>query len=141
MAGEATIRVSLNVKIGNLDYRSNPTGFRADVSAARGPTPGIISIPTTGIAMTFAQLVTPGLCWIQNLDTVNFFEVGIKDPGTGLFYPMLEWLAGEYWPMRLSRNLLEDYYNTGTGTSGDVNNFWFKANGGAVLARVDCFEK
>lgn len=141
MSNEATVRSSLNVKVGNLDYRSSPTSFRADVSAAKGPTPGIVSIPTTGIAVTFSQLTTPGICWVQNLDPTNYFEVGIKDPGTGLFYPLLEYLPGEVWPLRLSRNLLEDYTNSGTGTSGDVNNFWFKANTAACLARIDGFEK
>ncbi len=141
MSNEAAVRVTMTVKTGNLDYRSNPSQFRADVSAAKGPTPGILSIPTAGLSVAFSQLTTPGLCWVQNLDDTNYVEYGIKDPGTGKFYPLGEILAGEFYALRFSRNLLSDYTNVGTGTDGDVNYLWFKANAAAVLVRVDCFEK
>lgn len=145
MSNEASVRVSVNIRNQSqkFDYRSNPTGFSADVTTpVVGPTPGAILIPTTGIQVSFAQLHTPGICVVQNLDETNYFELGIRDPATGKFYPIDEFLPGEVWPRRFSRNLLSDYYNlAGTGTDSDINYLWAMANTAAVLARFDAFEK
>lgn len=141
MANEASIRVSMNIKKGNLDYRSSPSLFRADISSSGGPTPGKITVPVTGVSITFPQLTTPGLAWVQNMDSTNYVEYGIKDPGTGKFYPLGEILPGEFYPIRYSRNLLSDYTNVGTGTDGDVNYLWFKANTAPVDVQIHAFEK
>ncbi len=67
-------------------------------------------------------------------------EYGIKDPGTGYFYPLGEVGPGEEWPLKLSRNILEAYFS-GTGTTGDVDYFWLKANTAACYVTVSAFER
>lgn len=141
MSNEASIRLSMNIRKGNLDYRSNPTSFAADISSSSPPTPGKITVPVAGIQVSLSLLVMPGLYWVQNLDPTNYVEYGIKDPGTGKFYPIHEIMPGEFYPGRFSRNLLSDYTNTGTGTDGDVNYLWFKANAAPVDIQLHAFEK
>lgn len=140
MANEVTVRSGLRIKSGLVDYQSRPTSFRTNLTTTKGPTPGVITIAVLGTQITFSQLVQPGLVFFYNMDAANFVEFGIKDPGTGKFYPLGEIRAGECFPFRFSRNLLSDYYNTGTGTDGDVNYLWFKANTAAVNMLIECFE-
>jgi hypothetical protein len=72
MSGEAQIQLSLNITKslgGNLNYRSYPTTFNADVSGAIGPTPGAILVATAGTDVDLSQITTyPGLCRITNQD-------------------------------------------------------------------------
>ena len=58
-----------------------------------------------------------------------------------VFYPLGEIHPGESWPIRLSRNLMEQYAGSGTGTTGPENKLRFKANGGTVKVLVEVFEK
>jgi hypothetical protein len=52
-----------------------------------------------------------------------------------------EVLPGESYVIRLSRNLLEQYAGSGTGTTGPENTFRLKANEAAVAALVEAFER
>ena len=139
MANEATIRSSLQIKVGNLDYRSNPTSFQADVSVAQGPTPGLVTVTTDGVDVDLSELTIPGLCRVMNLDDTNFMEGGIWDGST--FYPLFDWLPGEFFDVRLSACLGEEF-STGTGTTGaPVNTFRLKADTASLFAIVEAFEK
>lgn len=142
MANEARITNSLNIVVGNLNYQSRPTSFTADVSVGKGPTPGLISASLTGTDVDLSLLDRPGLCWIQNLDTTNRVEVGVYEPSTGTYYPLLELLAAECYPLRLSRNLREQFAGTVTGTGTDTTNntLRIKAYGAACSVRVEAFE-
>ena len=144
MADEATIRSTLTIQKDNVKYQSQPQGFQADIAAspARGPSPGALIIPTSGRDISFTELTQPSLCYVQNLeaDGGNFFELGIKDPQTNVFYPLLEFQAGEGFVFRLSRNLQEQYAGSGTGTTGPENYLRLKANGGSVNAKIEAFE-
>lgn len=85
----AQIRSSLQVSNpGGQQYQSNPTAFNSTQALAIGPTPGTVEVTHAGIDVSLAALVTPGLCRLQNLDPVNHVEWGIKDSGTGTFYPV-----------------------------------------------------
>jgi len=139
MANEASIRSSLSILVGKLDYRSNPTSFNADVSTADGPTPGTISATLAGTDVSLTELTTPGLCRIMNLDSTNFVEVGVHD-GTS-YFPLMELLPGETFVFRLARDLgLE--FGTGTGTiNADVNTLRIKADTAACNVTVEVFEK
>lgn len=141
MANEATIASSLRLVRDKLSYQSQPQAFNADVSASRGPSPGLVLIPTTGRDIYFTELTTPGLCRLMNLDTSNYVEVGVKDPQSNLFYPLLELLPGESYVIRFSRNLQEQYTGSGTGTTGPENYLRLKANGATVACLIDAFEK
>lgn len=140
MANEARLVVSLQVKKGNIDYQSRPTSFNVTLTGTKGPTPGVVSIPTDGKDIYFEELTTPGLCRIQNLDTANYVEYGVYDPTTSTFFPLGEILPGESYILRLSRNLNEEYAGSGTGTTAPENYFRFKANGAPCNILIEAFE-
>ena len=152
MANEITVQSSLIIKKGNLDYQSRPTSFRADLVTAvpKGPVPGAIEALWDGTDVSFSQLVDPGLCRLGNLgrtdgvvDTNAYYEYGIREPATNTFYPLGEVLPGESFVIRLTRNLLEEYQGTGTGTSAPTNFFHVKSSSDhfSVIALVEAFER
>jgi hypothetical protein len=114
MANEITVNCALNITAGNLKFRSQPTSFRADITAgAMGPSPGAFTAALAGTHVDFSALTTPGMCVIRNFDTANYVMVGIHD-GTE-FYPLLELLPGEAYALRLSRYIGR---SVGTGVAG-----------------------
>ena len=140
MANEARIFAGLQILVGHEQYRSLPQSFQADVSTAKGPTPGAISVPLAGVAVDLSALTLPGLCRIANLDTTNYIEYGIYDPETVRFYPIGEVKAGEFYVFCFSRNFSTEY-GSGTGTAGpETNQFYVKAYGGACNIIVEVFE-
>lgn len=141
MASEARITANLQIIKDTLQYQSKPTAFVADVEGKKGPTPGAVAITTAGTDIDFSQLTTPGLCRIQNLDDTNYVEYGIWEPTGSIFYPLGELLPGEFFVLRFSRNLQEQYAGTGTGTTGPTNRLRFKANTASVDVLVEAFEK
>ena len=148
MANEARINCGLYIRKTSsdgtkilIDYRGGPESYQADVDGTKGPTPGSFQVPTYGTTVSLSQLSTPGLAFIHNQDSTNFVELGIRDPNTGVFYPFMELLPGEACVLRFSRNLLEGYTNTGTGTTGQVNQLHAKANTSPVQLEVNAFEK
>lgn len=142
MANEAIVSSSLTIRKGSLDYRSQPSQFTATVSGTIGPTPGAITVNASGgVSVDLSQLTTPSLCRIQNLDTSNVIDVGVWDPETTKFYPLLELLPGESFALRLSRNLGEESGGSGTGTSGaTTNRLRLRSNIGSCVALVEAFE-
>lgn len=146
MANEARLNISMSIRKvssgGVVQLRHDVReAFVATVTGTKGPTPGSIAVDLDGTDIVFSELITPGLCRLTNQDATNFVEVGIRDPATGLFYPVIELLPGETFVVRLSRNLQEDYTNTGTGTSGPINYLHAKANVAAVNLLVEAFEQ
>lgn len=148
MSSEATVRVSLTIiktsaegSIPLLDYSSRPAAFNVDVTGTKGPTPGAFSVDTLGVDCDLSELTTPGLCRIMNQDETNYVEFGIFDPQTNVFYPLGEVGPGESYVLKLSRNILEEYSGTGTGTTGPTNTLRFKANTAEVNVLVEAFEK
>lgn len=140
MANEATVRASLAIRTGNLNYQSQPASFQADVAGVKGPTPGALSVSPRGTIVDLSQLTTPGLCRVQNLSESDYFELGVYDVETDVFYPLLEFLPGESFVMRLSRNLGEEYVGTGTGTTAATNRLMGKANTEECVGVIDVFE-
>lgn len=143
MADEATIRSSLQIVKGDLNYQSQPTTFQADVSTAKGPTPGAVLATTAGTDVDLSALTTPGLARFQNLDASNYVEVGTWDPENLLFYPLLELLPGEVQVVRIARNLSQEVgTGPGTGTAGpSTNKLRVRANAAACNVFVEIFEK
>lgn len=141
MASEATISCSLSVRKDNLMYQSPGQTGTLDVTGTKGPVPGAITVALAGTDIDLSQLTTPGVCWMINVDQTNFVEIGIKEPATGFFYPFLELLPGIPALVVLSRNLLEEYTGTGTGTSAPTNKLHAKANGAPCVVRIEAFEK
>ena len=142
MASEATINTSLQITKGSLQYRSNPTAFRADVSGSGGPTPGTITATNAGTDVSLTQLTTPGLCRIQNLSTDYEVEVGVWNADQSEFYPLLALLPGETFVIRLSTSLNKEYEATGTGTSSELNTLRIKVLTGATAqVLVEAFDR
>lgn len=141
MANEIAVQIRVRVTNGNLKYVNPVSSFYVDMTGAKGPTPGAIAVPTDGVDVYFDQLTTPGLCLITNLDDTNYVEVGIYDPQTDVFYPLMEVGPGESWPMILSRNLGEQYAGSGTGTTTPENYLRLKANVAACDVQVETFER
>lgn len=138
MSNEATITVNIGIELDHLSYNEGG-GFSADVSLANGPTPGVLLVSTTGTDVSLVQLTTPGLCYIKNLDTVNFVHYGIRDVETSRYYPLGELLPGEEYVLRLARYLGQEY--TDTGTSPATNKLHFRSDTAACRVRVEAFEK
>ena len=157
MAQEAQVRATLNIRSGALNYTSNPTAYTANlpngVNPAKGPTPGAITVTNVGVNVSLAQLVQPGLCFIQNLSTeinngatdkTGVVEYGIWDPSVARFHPLGELLPGEFHVIRLSRHLTQEYgTGPGTGTVPGVHTNALRIRSMtpvAELVRVDAFE-
>src|SRR5258705_13267316 len=107
MSNEATVQSSLFIRVGNQQYKSNPTVFQADMSRAAPASPGRITVSIHGSNVDLSKIATPGLCWMQNLDPTNFVQYGIKDVA-GNFYPLGEIMPGGVYVLRLSRFILEE---------------------------------
>lgn len=147
MSNEARIISNLTIRVldGNnnvlLDYQSRPTDFRADVSEARGPTPGLILATEEGTDADLSLLGTPGLAFFWNMDDTNYVTYGRWDDTNSVFYPFGELLAKEGVVLRLSRDVETEYAGTGTAEGGDTTTLRFKSNGGSCYVRVEVFEK
>lgn len=139
MADEATLRNSLQIRVGNVSYNSQPSGFTADVTGSKGPCPGAFAVSTDGTDVDLSELSSPGLCRLMNLDATNYVEWGIWEPLISHFYALGRILPGESYVIRLSPNVGQEY-GTGTGTEGAVNTFRFKANTAACNVLVEAFE-
>lgn len=144
MPNEGVIRNSLQITIndsrGILQYQSNPTSFRANVTVCNGPTPGSKTVPVAGVNIDLTQLAKPGLCWIQNTDAVNSVEYGIFHAALNQFFPLGELLAGECYTLRLSKWFGRDLHGTGSGGTAGVTSLHFKASGGPVVVIVNAFD-
>lgn len=145
MSNEARITSSLYILKDNIDYQSRPVTFLADVDGSKGPTPGCVAVSVWGTLIDLSQLVQPGLCRIQNLDDSDIIDAGIWD-GTS-FYPMLEFLPGNSFVMRLSRDIGEESgMGSSTSTTGrGTNRLMLKARGGGsgnlyANALIEAFE-
>lgn len=150
MADEATIRASLTIRklssdgtIVVLDHQSRPSAFTVDVTGAKGPSPGAVTARTTGTVVSFGELTIPSLCTIKSLDDDegNYVEYGIYDLQTDVFYPLGEVGPGESYVLKLSRNLLEEFTGTGTGTTGATNQFMVKSFNANADVSIEAFEK
>lgn len=140
MANEARVTAGLQIIAGNINYLSQPSAFLATVTGRKGPTPGSISVAVLGTDVDLSQLTQPGLCILHNQDPTNFVTYGIRDPETNRFYPLGELLPGEIYPLRLSRDIQEEY-GTGTGTvTAATNKLHLRANTAACNVLVGAFE-
>ena len=141
MANEATVQSSLQIKSGNLEYNSRPSGFKADINTAKGPTPGAITVTDDGTDVDLSELTTPGLCRLMNLDASYDIQVGRYDPVTDRFYPLIRVKPGESYVIRLDPDVLEEYTGTGTMDQASDSTLRIKAVGVAsAFAVVEAFE-
>lgn len=141
MANEGSYSVSLTINKGHLKVQDTEA-FQFDVATAGGPSPGEITVTIAGVDVDLSALTTPGVCVFKNLDPTNFVEVGIREPGTSTFYPLLILRPGRGWIVELSPNIQEEYFpSTGTGTTGPANFLHLKANTASCRVQVKAYEK
>lgn len=129
MAGEIRIMSGLTIQkrsgaLWQINFnRSQP--FSTDLINVKGPCVGTVAVTDDGVDLDLSQLTSfamePGEAWFQNLSALYTVDVGIRDPDTGQFYPFMELKPGRGQGVPLSRNLLEQYDVTGTGTGGANN--------------------
>lgn len=157
MANEATFQIGLTISkrsttgARNLLNFSKAVSFRSAVSGTKGPLPGSVLVPLAGVAISLAQLTTPSIVWLHHQGladgsdpgadpSIYYVELGIKDILTGRFTPFPELWPGEEYAMRLSRNLLESYNSTGTGTGPANNSLWAISHIAPCTLWVGAFE-
>lgn len=140
MANEITVTSSLLVRKNKQQYQSLPASFQATQHGNGGPTPGTVTVSVDGTDIDLSALTTPGLCRVQNLDTVNAVELGVYNPDQSEMYPVMRIEAGESYVFRLSKNLNQEYAGTGTGTTGQLNTFRLQAENAACLVKVEAME-
>lgn len=136
---DITIQSSLRVSKGEIDYQSRPRVFASAMDTERGPTPGEVSVPLGGKNVDLSALARPGVAFIQNRDPTNFVTLGVWDGAR--FFPLLEFLAGEGYAVRLSRYLSQEFVGTGTGTNADINFLRLQPDTAAVRVNVEAFNK
>lgn len=142
MSNEIRVVSSLQIRKGNLNYQGQPTSFNANMAGLKGPTPGSITAGLAGTDVDLTEIQVPGgLCRIQNVDPVNWIEIGMYDPITFKFYPMLELLPGESYIVRLSRKI-GDLQGTGTGSgvTGGTDTLRVKANAAPCDVLIESFD-
>lgn len=139
MADEITLNITLQVRNGNLDERTTPNQFNVDMAGTRGPGPGSMTIPIGGKVIDFSPIGSPGICWIQNIDDTNFVTAGVYDGAR--FYPVAEIGPGEFYPLKLSRYLNQEFVGTGTGTNADQNYFMLIADTASCNVIIKAFER
>ena len=140
MADEASIRSSLQIIKGNLQYRSYPTNFTADVSGTKGPSPGAIAVATSGTDVDLSEIASPGFCRVTNMDAANTIVMGIWDGSA--FHAFKDLLPGEHYVLRLSQFLGEQFETgTGTATTGTGDTLRLKAVTASCVALVEVFER
>ena len=125
MASEVQARVSLQIKVGNIFWQSNPQSFQGNMVAQNGPAPGAVTVGGYGTDISFAQLQANagnvGYGTIQNLDNANYVEYGVWDQTRDIFHPLGFVGPGEVYPLRLSPNFGNEYSGgPGTGTGPSV---------------------
>lgn len=142
MANEARIQVSLQITKGNLNFRSYPTAFMADIENGFGPSPGAITVTPEGVDVDLSVFTEPGWALLINLDEDNYVDYGLYDADSLMFYFWGRLKPGMPACFELSPRFGEQHYDTGTSTSvSDSNNrLRFIANNANCNVLVNIFD-
>lgn len=139
MANEATVRSSLTINKGNVNYTSRPGAFQADVATASGGKPGEITAAVDGTDVDVLSILTdPGLYRIQNLDETNFVRVGIRVGTT--FRSIHRILPGESYVARFDDECGLAMDEPGTGTAADNGVLNIRADTAACKVLLEAYE-
>lgn len=151
MANEISFRSSVTVRKKAADgswliREGWNDSFRLSMTGAQGPSPGAIAVPTYGVSITFSGIVTPAVCRFWNATESSShtrIALGVRDPDTALFYPLLSFPRGKGYPVILDPDLFEGYTGPGTSTATEATNntLWAKAFGADGVLFVGGFEE
>lgn len=148
MANEARIPGGLTIRkisgsVVQMDHKPSYPGFSATVTAAKGPTPGAVTISPAGTIVPIDQLTEPGWCEIVNMDDEQNIQYGLWDRDTTTFFPLGELEPGHGVTFKFSRNFGERHdegVGTGTTATGIVQLKLYSETADAV-AYVGAFER
>jgi len=76
MANEISVSFSMRVVNGTMVETIQPGTRSITQTAIGGPTPGYITVGASEESLTFSELSTLGLLYMENLDTTNYIEFG-----------------------------------------------------------------
>lgn len=138
MANEASIQSGFNIvkksgSITQINHNTLPSSFRATVTGTKGPTPGAIDVPTSGVEVDLSELTTPGFCRLHNQDDTNYVTYGIIDIDGNTFHELGELGPGESYVLKLSRVI-----GTTVGTADE--GLFLKADTATCSVLVEAFE-
>ena len=139
VADEVQVRSSLQIlkKTGEftlIDYRSQPTVFKTDITGVKGPLPGAVAVSTAGIEIDLSQLTVPGFCRLMNQDGTNYVTYGILDADGNTFHALGELGPGESYVLKLARDI-------GLGTGTGYESLFIKADTASCNVLVEAFER
>jgi hypothetical protein len=143
MSREVTVRSGLGFRFGGRQmYQSRRQQFYADLAVYKGPTVGALTVPVGGEVVHMNEVTQPGFYEITNLepDGGNYVTYGLYDSLTGRFHPWGEIAPGEQYVGKFARELQVQYTGTGTGTTGDVDQVFLKANSAPVVVLLQVWE-
>jgi hypothetical protein len=103
MANEISVTTRLTVENGNFKADRNPGRILVD-QATLAAIANVQTIGTSYEAITLGDVSTEGYCYLRNLDSTNFVDVG-TDGGAALV-PFLRLKAGECAVFRISTNAI-----------------------------------
>jgi hypothetical protein len=132
VANEGRATLSFSINKGNLVENKSLTAL-FDVTSGKGPSPGAVTVTTTGVNVSFENLTDPGPCILFNLDSTNYVSYGTYDGVT--FSPIGEIPPGQFaYIPRLASTL-----DAGTGTSGP--NLRLVANTASCNVQVFAYDR
>jgi hypothetical protein len=143
VANEARITLSLIIRKtsgGSLAYQPPAASFTADVNGNKGPTPGALTVTTTGVNVDLSGLTYKGFCRVSNIEDTTATTYVVLGPYDGTNYvPMVEIGPGEVYVYKLYRYLGAEF--TGTGTNSDSNTLRLMSVGGSSNVVFEAFER
>lgn len=80
MANEVSLSVSLTVAKGAYAYK-RALSDQFDMTNGRGGNPGVVTVTTGGVTISFGSLTAPKWVMLLNLDADNFVDVGPDSSG------------------------------------------------------------
>lgn len=86
MADEITIRTLLNLTNGYLDDENDIGAKRLTQTNGR-IFKRVVDVGTSEETLTFTDITTPGWCYLINLDSTNYVQVGVS---TGVYFTRLK---------------------------------------------------
>lgn len=143
MPNTLQVRIGFNVRAGNVQFDGLPASFTVAMTGANGPTPGAVSVATTGTDIDLSQLTTPGWAFLGNIGGVGEAEVvwGIWDPELSTFETVGYLKPGQFQNHQFPPEFGWEF-GVGTGTIGSkTNQLRFYSRGpGAAKVFVGAFE-
>jgi hypothetical protein len=158
MADESVFTYQLNIRKRSADGKvqlmnvRHSGSFRVNVAGNKGPAPGAYDVPLTGLFVDLAELTAPGWCVFKHNGltsgedpgddpSIYYVDYGIEDLISGRKLILGELQPGWEIPIYLSRNLLEAYNQTGTGTGPANNRLWLISHIAACNVSIEAYER